>query len=290
MPPFVTSPIRRVSLEPLTAEAFQPFGTVIENTINLDDSNGEVKLPPNAVYANQGSAIKVLDVTKMTDYYDEAPSRSVSKAVMNMFICAPRQLRNEHGNLKTVSVSYNDALHSHTLEGAHFYDVKILERHPFTFQTFVPMSLDKTDSSTCYLVIVAPTLPAPEGSPASTNFLDRARASLSTLGAQLTTTTPRLQSHAPPRKGNGDPDLANLRAFLARGDQSVTYTAGTWHAPMVVLGSKSVDFVVSQFANGVGLEDCQEMEIHTGSGASEAISVVIPASTAGFDKDVRPRL
>ena len=43
--------------------------------------------------------------------------------------------------------------------------------------------------------------------------------------------------------------------------QAVTYGAGTWHAPMVALGEKgtAVDFVVVQFANGVAVEDCQEV-------------------------------
>lgn len=54
------------------------------------------------------------------------------------------------------------------------------------------------------------------------------------------------------------PDLENIRAFIARGDQAVTYGPGTWHAPMVVLGKKEVDFVVVQYVNGIGLEDCQE--------------------------------
>ena len=53
------------------------------------------------------------------------------------------------------------------------------------------------------------------------------------------------------------PDLPNLKAFIARGGQAVTYGVGTWHAPMVVLGSRRIDFIVVQHANGVSDEDCQ---------------------------------
>lgn len=50
-----------------------------------------------------------------------------------------------------------------------------------------------------------------------------------------------------------------MKAFVARGDQAVTYGPGTWHAPMAVVGQRRVDFVVSQFANGIPDDDCQEV-------------------------------
>lgn len=60
------------------------------------------------------------------------------------------------------------------------------------------------------------------------------------------------------------PDLSRITAFLADGSQAITYGAGTWHAPMVVLGDRDVDFVVVQWANGVGEEDCQEVLLEGG--------------------------
>ena len=69
------------------------------------------------------------------------------------------------------------------------------------------------------------------------------------------------------------PNLANIKAFVARGDQAVTYGPGTWHAPMVVLGEQAVDFVVVQYANGVPLEDCQEIELESTGG--EGLGVVV---------------
>jgi ureidoglycolate lyase len=64
------------------------------------------------------------------------------------------------------------------------------------------------------------------------------------------------------------PDLRRLRAFVATATQAVTYGAGTWHAPMVALGDKvtnAMDFVVVQFANGVAVEDCQEVHLERSS-------------------------
>lgn len=109
------------------------------------------------------------------------------------------------------------------------FRVSILERHPYTTQTFCPLGLSPTDRETFFLVVVAPTLDT---------------ASSSSRASEQSTRNP--------------PDLTRLRAFLARGDQAVTYGAGTWHAPMVVLGTRRVDFVVTQFANGVADDDCQE--------------------------------
>ena len=37
---------------------------------------------------------------------------------------------------------------------------------------------------------------------------------------------------------------------------------------MVVLGSRRVDFLVTQFANGVGWDDCQEVLVGSGPDAS----------------------
>lgn len=140
---------------------------------------------------------------------------------MNMFTCFPRTLK------------YPPS------EGTPpILQIRILERHPFTTQTFTPMGLDAADPSTRYLVIVAPTLPSTDECP-----------------------------------GQGPPDLDNVRAFLANGAQAVTYGVGTWHAPMAVVGSRKVDFVVVQFCNGVTMEDCQEVEIE-GEGLDVSINLV----------------
>ena len=101
------------------------------------------------------------------------------------------------------------------------------------------MGLAAANPSSKYLVIVAPTLGSTKA------FPDR-----------------------------GPPDLENLRAFVAHGGQAVTYAPGTWHAPMVVVGSTRVDFVVVQYCNDVPAEDCEENELE-----GEGIGVIIDPST-----------
>jgi len=216
---------RIIETEPLCQKSFAEFGTVIENPApSLIPSLHISSLPSNAVQANQGSALKYLDVTHMIDLYGSAPSHEPAKAVMNMFVCAPRPL-----------------LPSQQVGMAGNFPVKILERHPFTTQTFIPLGLSASELQKArYLVIVAPSLspsPADDGLPVPTPTEDSG-----------------------PLPGRGLPDVKNIRAFIANGAQAVTYGAGAWHAPMVVIGRNPIDFVVVQFANGVAIEDCQERE------------------------------
>lgn len=160
------------------------------------------------------------------------------------------------------------------------FRVSILERHPYTTQTFLPLGLagadvdtgnhddngdnndDDDGNDTVFLVIVAPSLasPPPPQPPA--------RAQQSSLS------TP----HNPP-------DISRIRAFVARGDQAVTYAAGTWHAPMVVLGSRRVDFVVTQFVNGVADDDCQEVLLGTNQVKVDVSGILGKVSTDNDSPD-----
>jgi ureidoglycolate lyase len=65
------------------------------------------------------------------------------------------------------------------------------------------------------------------------------------------------------------------------GTQAVTYGAGTWHAPMIVVGDRSIDFVVVQFANDVGIEDCQEIKLRPSNGAQEGVVVTVDTDGSG---------
>lgn len=144
---------------------------------------------------------------------------------MSVFSSFPRPVRKtEVGDRKEASV----------------FDVRILERHPYTTQTFSPLGLAAGDPDTYYLVIVAPSR---QGSTASATMDD---------GRTVQIQNP--------------PDLERLQAFVAKGNMAVTYGAGTWHAPMAVIGEKRVDFLVSQFMNGVAEEDCQEVVFGDGIG------------------------
>jgi ureidoglycolate lyase len=227
MAPILTSsPTLRITPEPFTKEAFAPFGTAISCPLPRDLSSAPPlsSLPPHdpaPVIANQSSALKYSPISPLLDRYAQCPSGQPSSARMSMFSCFPRKLRTVRG----------------TRGEARVFDVRILERHPFTTQTFTPLDLSSQTRAgdaeePFYLVIVAPTL----------------------KGQTATATTPSGDTVAI----RDPPDLNNVRAFVARGGQAVTYGAGTWHAPMVVLGSRRVDFVVVQFVNGVDDEDVQE--------------------------------
>ncbi|KAL8779658.1 MAG: hypothetical protein Q9213_006849 [Squamulea squamosa] len=199
---------------PLNQADFAPFGTVIE-----------CPLPPSATTfpkssltsfnvapANQDTALKFIDVTYMKNRYNTAPSSVPAKAVMNMFSCFPRQPRSP-----TEKDQYDFCIG----------DVKVLERHPYATQTFIPLGAAK-EAKVRYLVVVAPTLPPTSDKPFTVI---------------------------------GPPDLSKMKMFWAHGGQAVTYGAGTWHMPMAVVGEERMDFVVVQYANGVPEEDCQEVRL-----------------------------
>lgn len=219
-----------VTAQPLAGDTFAPFGEVIQNPrpdVHPSRFADAGPLPSDAVSANQGSAIKYQHVTRMVNRYDQAPSGKPGVAVMNMFVCAARTLQPRPGRPQSTSAS----------SSSRFFEVNILERHPYTTQTFTPLSTAgprDPGSKEDYLVIVAPRL-------------DR-----------RSTPSPGIHYTAP---DDDQPDLTQLKAFVATTEQAVTYGARVWHAPMVALGPEgsTVDFVVTQFANGVGIEDCEEV-------------------------------
>lgn len=236
MVPILTSnPSITLIPEPLTPDNFAPFGTAICSPLphDLNMAPQPSALPPHdpkPVLANQNSALKYSPISPLLDRYTHGcPSRKAASARMTMFCCFPRKLR-------TVTAAQQPM--------KEVFDVRILERHPFTNQTFVPVDLSSHskvsdgDAEPVFLVIVAPTL---KGEVATAR---------NDAGETVTIRDP--------------PDLKNVKAFIARGGQAVTYGVGTWHAPMVVLGRRRVDFVVVQHVNGVDDEDCQEAAFEQG--------------------------
>ncbi|KAF2444019.1 hypothetical protein P171DRAFT_432109 [Karstenula rhodostoma CBS 690.94] len=300
MPTKMPAPSIRIPIELLAQPSFSQFGTVIENPAHSPLPRSQLGPLPTTVSANQGSALKILDVTHMSNLYSLAPSKKPAKAIMNMFVCAPRDLR-PHEPSESMPSSWGDLDFDEDDYGnadRELFDVRILERHPFTTQTFIPMGLGVQERHTQYLVIVAPTLPAsssrlhigrpppyPTPKPKKKNsikdILARARPSpFTNENAPPPSQFSRLHPSARP-KGPGLPDLKNIRAFIATGNQAVTYGAGTWHAPMVVIGARPIDFVVVQFANGVDIEDCQEIELETSKTAEEGIVVMVDSDSSG---------
>ncbi|KHN99430.1 Ureidoglycolate hydrolase [Metarhizium album ARSEF 1941] len=229
----------QVAAAALTEEAFQPYGDVISNprpdVHPSAFSSRSASLPANAVSANQGFAIQYRNVSRVRNLYGQSPSGRAD-AVMSMFVCSAR-------GLSPLSATHDK------------FTVRLLERHPFTTQTFAPVA----SSARRYLVVVAPSLP-PSGA-------DRH--------------LPAPEADGLP--GRGLPHLKALRAFVATDAQAVTYAPGTWHAPMVALGAPgtTLDFVVSQFASGVAVEDCQIVELeagHRAEGGPSLVEVAVPKS------------
>ncbi|KAM4063892.1 ureidoglycolate lyase domain-containing protein [Hirsutella rhossiliensis] len=224
-----------VQAEPLTAASFAPFGSVVANPrpdVDPGRDHGGLVLPPNAVSANQGSAIQYRDVGCVCNLYDQAPSGR-GEPRMSVFVCAARGGGGDGEDSSAVLLP-----------------IRFLERHPFTTQTFSPLR----SSASTYLVVVAPSLASP-------GPLD------STLGPRPANPPPPL----PGTGGGGLPDLRRARAFVSSDAQAVTYGAGTWHAPMMVLGRRgeALAFVVTQFASGVPAEDCQLVEYVAAEGGAE---------------------
>jgi len=58
---------------------------------------------------------------------------------------------------------------------------------------------------------------------------------------------------------------------------------------MVVLGDEAVDFVVVQYANGVPIEDCQEIVIEA-HGGGEGLAVDLTGNPQDADRLVRAKL
>ncbi|MCJ1373267.1 Ureidoglycolate lyase [Loxospora ochrophaea] len=211
----------RSSVQPLSQAAFKPFGYVIE-TQSIRTSEQEwqtVTTDSQAVMANQGTALKHRNVSPLVSKYDTAPTQFRAEPVMSMFVCLPQKLNPVYHKKDQEAVVGSD---KNNLVG--LFDLKIMERHPYTTQTFVPFGLHAQDSCTRYLVVVAPT------------------------------------SYSTEKKAEV-PDTGGIRAYIAHGSQAVTYEVGTWHAPMIVIGRQPINFIVTQFTNNVAEDDCEEVEL-----------------------------
>ncbi|KAI1502572.1 ureidoglycolate hydrolase [Biscogniauxia marginata] len=245
--------------EPFTREAFAPFGDAISNprpdrlpsSLTTSTAAAADPLPFGAVSANQGTAIQYRALASVREFYaTQAPSREPASPRLTIFVCGAREL---------VPVPV-DGTGTGTGTGRGV-KVEFLERHPFTSQTFVPLG---GAPAARYLVVVAPTLAEdPAGAGADAGRVP----------------VPKGEGESE-SKGGGLPDVRALRAFVATGRQAVTYAPGTWHAPMMALGPEggALDFVVTQFANDVPLEDCQEVRLE---GAEVLVRVPAPEGRGG---------
>ncbi|KAJ6500130.1 allantoicase [Mycena vitilis] len=183
-----------VPVLPLTPEAFAPFGQVIQAYGDHNAVPKGTKITP----ANQGSASKFHKLSLLASSY---PANAGATSGISVYRCSPLQGVSTDGTA----------------------DLKVMERHPFTNQAFIPMGKGPgeglADPGSAYLVVVAK------------NATD------------------------------GRPDVTTVRAFVANASQGIVYNTAVWHQPMTVL-EKAMDFacVETQVGDG-GTADCEIVEL-----------------------------
>ena len=208
-----------------SASSFSPFGHIIDIDIPQDiqfidsaesNSTSDPQISNRYIKANKNTALKSKRPWDLMNNYASAPSKSSSGPVINTFSCFPQQI-----------LAYSS---DHSV-----FTADTLERHPYTTQSFIPMTHPDADPHAKYLVIVSPN-----------DQEDKL------LEDRL-------------------PDVSQAKAFILNRGQAVTYGAGTWHSPMVVLGPSRIDFVVIQHVNDVEDENC-ETRVVGGEGLKVMIS------------------
>ncbi|KAJ6594094.1 allantoicase [Mycena capillaripes] len=163
-----------VPVLPLTPEAFAPFGQVIQAYGDHNATPKGIKITP----ANQGSASKFHKLSLLASSY---PAEAGATAGISVYRCKPLDGVSKDGTA----------------------DLKIMERHPFTNQAFLPMGKGPGEGlvnpGCAYLVVVAKN------------------------GA------------------DGRPDATTVRAFVANASQGIVYNTAVWHQPMTALDFACVE-------------------------------------------------
>lgn len=133
---------KTIVAEPISPENFAKFGGVISSSHQLSTVQ--------ASSANYGTAIKLFKVSPIEKNSADATAN------FNLFRCSPPlHLIDDHRNED---------------EGL-TYTMNVLERHPLSSQTFIPMGRSRNEVS--YMVIVAPSDP---NSPQSLPLIDQSEA------------------------------------------------------------------------------------------------------------------
>ncbi|KDQ57822.1 hypothetical protein JAAARDRAFT_156860 [Jaapia argillacea MUCL 33604] len=199
---------------PLTPEAFAPFGKVIMAYSDLDAVPRGVRV----TQANNGTASKFHKLSLLESSY---PLKSGASTGISVYRCNPIELA----------------------PGGQ-WEVKVLERHPFTNQGFIPMG--------------------------------RGAKLLGLGGAEDALETPGLAYLVIVAKNGEDdkPDLKTMRAYIASGGQGIVYDTGIWHHPMAVLET-TMDFACIE--TQIGNEDSADCEIVDLDGVQGYHRVALPA-------------
>lgn len=124
---------RSVLCQPLTVADYAPYGGVISTDVVTD----------RTVVVNNGTARRTPEVVPTINRYSEAPSQTPARTVLNVSLASPREVQ-PYGNE----------------EGKRVIKIKMLERHRFSTQSFVPMGADIQ-----YLVVVTQIMSESDDSP-----------------------------------------------------------------------------------------------------------------------------
>lgn len=116
----------------LNPSAFASYGGVISSNV----------LTPQTVYVNGGTARRTPEVVPTDNRYDEAPSKKPAKVVLNASLAGPREVSPWSGGTEKEGEEEHG-------EAKRVFRFKMLEKHPYTTQSFVPMGGDVK-----YLVVV----------------------------------------------------------------------------------------------------------------------------------------
>lgn len=137
---------------------------------------------------NQGTAVKLMDLAEIKNLY---PPAETSTTNVHIYVSSPTTLK----------------------QNALPFDVKVLERHRYTTQMFLPMAPGgpgpNNDGSEGYLVIVA----------------------LNGSG--------RWKFCSP---SDDRPDLSTLKGYWASPSQGISYHPGVWHHPLIAMGTSPTIF------------------------------------------------
>lgn len=199
---------------PLTSEAFAPYGAVIDGPSPVNPGGKAFKV------VNQGTAKKYLDLAQILNNY---PAEAGARTNVHVYRCEPAsQLP---------------------------FEVKLLERHRFTTQAFIPM-VSVGGRQEGFLVVVALNSKGTHHP-----ILSGSRCLAETI----------LTQHILLFDGDDTddkPDLSTLAVFSATTEQAIQYHPGVWHHPMIALGGAPTDFacIVNESASQPQL-DCDEVEV-----------------------------
>lgn len=113
---------------PLTPETAHPSLSIISPTLTTAKTRT----------GNQGTSTKTPDIAPCTNTYDQAPSRTPGGPVLSA----------SRNTARVVTTNAN---------GQNILEIAILERHPFTSQSFIPMG---GGADVSYIVVVADSDPS----------------------------------------------------------------------------------------------------------------------------------